>query len=90
MAADPASKADTWEMFPVPLNDNTIFATSSGGIGRSINKESAMIDAAKQYFNFLAKPENLKAYYAARKDFGSPFSLQGTWTGAGPPSPTGR
>jgi len=68
VAADPKSKADTWEMFPVPLNDNIFWATSAGGIGRSINNESKMIDAAKKYFGFLSRADNLKAYYAARKD----------------------
>lgn len=75
MALDPQSKADTWEMFPIPLNDNRLWATSSGGIGRSINKSSKMIDAAKSYFNFLARPENLKMYYAARNDLG-PISFK--------------
>jgi len=75
LALDPASKADTWEMFPVPLADNKIFATSSGGIGRCINKKSKNIEAAKKYFTFLCKPENLKAYYAARKDLG-PISFK--------------
>jgi len=75
LAFDANTKADTWEMFPVPLADNKIFATSAGGIGRSINKDSKSIDAAKKYFNFLSRPENLKAYYAARADLG-PISFK--------------
>ncbi|MEC0226533.1 ABC transporter substrate-binding protein [Paenibacillus alba] len=70
IAKFPNSKADTWKMFPVPLSDNKSWATSSGGIVRSINKDSKVIDAAKAYFNFLAKADNLKVYYAGRPDLG--------------------
>lgn len=70
MAKDPSTNADKWEMFSVPLNDNTVFAQSSGGVGRSINKDSKVIDAAKDYFNFLTRKENLETYYAARQDLG--------------------
>ncbi|WP_018757300.1 ABC transporter substrate-binding protein [Paenibacillus terrigena] len=70
LAKYPDSKADTWSMFPLPLADNKTWATSSGGVVRSINQESKVIDAAKQYFDFLAKTENLKKYYAARPDLG--------------------
>ena len=70
LAKYPDSKADTWEMFPVPLAGNKAWATSAGGIVRSINKNSKVIDAAKEYFSFLAEPDNLKTYYAGRADLG--------------------
>ncbi len=75
LALDPNTKADTWEMFPLPLADNKVFSTSAGGISRAINKDSKNIDAAKKYFNFLCQAENLKAYYAARADLG-PISFK--------------
>lgn len=67
----PDLPAETWEMFPVPLNDNDAWATSAGGIVRSINKNSKVVEAAKAYFNFLAQPENLKAFYAERPELGA-------------------
>ena len=70
-AAYPDSNADKWEMFPSPLAGNTQFAMSSGGIVHVINKASKNIDAAKQYLEFRLKPENVKAFYAARQDLGA-------------------
>lgn len=66
----PDSGADKWQMFPLPIADNTAFAHSSGGIVRLANKETKHEDEVKQYFNFLAKEANLKAYYTERKDLG--------------------
>lgn len=71
LAKFPDSKADTWEMFPVPLADNKMWATSAGGIMRCINKDSKVIPAAKAYFNFLAKAENLKTFYDGHLDLGA-------------------
>jgi raffinose/stachyose/melibiose transport system substrate-binding protein len=59
-------------MFPVPLADNTGFATSAGGVVHTINKNSPNLDAARQYLNFLAEDQNLKTFYTARKDLGEP------------------
>jgi raffinose/stachyose/melibiose transport system substrate-binding protein len=70
LAKFPDSKADTWQMFPLPLADNKTWAISAGGVVRSINKDSKVIDAAKEYFAFLAQPDTLKKYYAARPDLG--------------------
>lgn len=70
LAKYPDSKADTWQMFPSPLADNTVWATSAGGIYRYINKDSKIIDACKAYLNFLCRVDNLKTYYAARTDLG--------------------
>jgi ABC-type sugar transport system, periplasmic component len=82
LAKYPDSKADTWKMFPVPLADNTLVAFTPGGAYRLINKDSKYIDTAKTYFNFLAKPENLKAFYEARKDLSNPSfkEIEGTTT----------
>jgi raffinose/stachyose/melibiose transport system substrate-binding protein len=70
-AAYPDSNADKWEMFPSPLAGNTQFAMSSGGIVHVINKNAKNIDAAKKYLDFRFRPENAKAFYAARQDLGA-------------------
>jgi raffinose/stachyose/melibiose transport system substrate-binding protein len=70
-AAYPDSDADKWEMFPSPLAGNTQFAMSSGGIVQVINKNSKNIEAAKKYLDFRERPENAKAFYAARADLGA-------------------
>ena len=59
---------DTWGMFPCPLLDNTIGVSNGGGISKYINKNSQNIDACKALLSFLAEPENLETYYAARTD----------------------
>lgn len=61
------SGADSWKMFPVPMAGNNSFSTSGGGEVMVINKNSKYIDEAKQYFNFLTKPENLQTYYDNKK-----------------------
>lgn len=73
-AINPEMTADTFGMFPIPLNDNTTFGVSAGGIGRCVNKDTKVADAVYDYLNFLARPENLTAYYEARLDLG-PCSL---------------
>lgn len=65
VAKYPETKADTWEAFPIPLADNRMYATSAGGIYRYVNKNSNVIEGAKEYLNFLSRVENLKAYYEA-------------------------
>lgn len=62
--------ADAWGMFPIPLNDNTTFGMSAGGIGRCVNKDTKVADAIKDYFSFLSREENLQTYYDARLDLG--------------------
>ncbi|NQX66348.1 hypothetical protein HQN90_09450 [Paenibacillus alba] len=76
LAKFPNSKADTWKMFPVPLADNKTWSISSGGIVRSINKNSKVIDAAKAYFNFLAKPEWNRFGYGKR---GTVLQFRSCW-----------
>lgn len=69
-AINPEMTQDSWGMFPVPLNDNTTFGVSAGGIGRCVNKDTEVADAVLDYLDFLAQPENLQAYYDARLDLG--------------------
>ena len=69
-AVNPEMTQDTWGMFPIPLNDNKEFGVSAGGIGRCVNKDTEVADAVMDYFEFLSQPENLTAYYEARKDLG--------------------
>lgn len=59
---------DVWGMFPVPLQDNTIGVANGGGISKFINKNSSSIEESKLFLEFLARPENLETYYAARTD----------------------
>lgn len=70
-AINPDMPKDTWGMFPLPLNDNKTFGVSAGGIGRCVNKDTKVKDAALDYLAFLARPENLTAYYDARLDLGA-------------------
>lgn len=69
-AVNPDMTADSWGMFPLPLNDNSVFGVSAGGIGRCVNKDTKVADAVYDYLNFLSQPENLTAYYNARLDLG--------------------
>ena len=60
------ASADKWLMFSVPISPNfKTWTMSVGGISRAIYKGSKNLDAAKKYFAFLARPENVKAYYTA-------------------------
>jgi raffinose/stachyose/melibiose transport system substrate-binding protein len=71
LAFDPASGAGNWEMFPLPLADNTLFNVTPGGIAHAINKNSRNIDAAKTYLNFRARLDNVENFYKARPDLGA-------------------
>lgn len=59
---------DEWGMFPAPMLDNTVGVTNGGGVSKYINKNSKNIDACLALLDFLARDENLEAYYAARAD----------------------
>lgn len=59
---------DEWGMFPIPLLDNTVGVANGGGISKYVNKNSSNIDACLALLDFLARDENLEAYYAARTD----------------------
>lgn len=69
-AINPDMTIDSWGMFPIVLNDNSVFGVSAGGIGRCVNKDTEVADAIYEYFEFLSRPENLTAYYDARLDLG--------------------
>ncbi|MFV0504092.1 MAG: ABC transporter substrate-binding protein [Lachnospirales bacterium] len=60
------SNPDEYSMFPNPLVDNTMITLTAGGTTKCINASSSKIDAAKEYFNFLAREENVKKLYAEK------------------------
>ena len=62
------SKADTWEMYPIPFAGNDMFSHSAGGNMRVAYKDSKNLEYVKQYFNFLTQAENLAIFYEGRKD----------------------
>lgn len=64
----PERELDEWEMYPIPLAGNNMSAYSTGGIMTVAYKDSKNLDAVKEFFRFLAREDNLKAFYAARGD----------------------
>lgn len=56
--------ANKYAMFPAPFLDNNTLASYDGGLIRVINKNGKKIDACKEYFNYISKPEILNRYYA--------------------------
>lgn len=58
--AFPEVKADTFGFFPNPLLDNKYQNLNPGGPSKFIWTGSKNIEAAKQYFNYLTKTENLQ------------------------------
>ncbi|WP_373231237.1 ABC transporter substrate-binding protein [Cohnella sp.] len=58
--AFPEVKADTFGFFPIPLVDNQILNVNPAAPSKFIYSGSKHIDAAKQYFQYLTKPENLQ------------------------------
>ncbi|KAA1189286.1 carbohydrate ABC transporter substrate-binding protein [Paenibacillus sp. B2(2019)] len=76
--------ADKFLAFPAPYGDDLkTLAMNGTGMTHLINKDSKNIDAAKQYFEFLAEPENLQEYYDGRPDLLEP-TLEGAT--ANPPA----
>ena len=59
-AADPAASADDYGFFLMPLADNQIWNVNPAAPSKFIYTGSEHIDAAKAYFEFLARPENLQ------------------------------
>lgn len=55
--------------FPNPLADNQIQGIQPAGPSKFIYSKSPNIDAAKQYFEFLARPENLQYFYENEPTF---------------------
>lgn len=60
---------DDFRMFADPLADNTGITLTAGGTIRCINANSANIDAAKQYLEYLARPEVAQKLYDVRTDY---------------------
>jgi raffinose/stachyose/melibiose transport system substrate-binding protein len=65
----PTVKADTFGFFPMPLVDNTLAPAHPAGPSKFIYSKSTHIAEAKQYFNFLMKPENLQYLLDNTTDF---------------------
>lgn len=59
---------EEWEMYPIPLAGNNISARSTGGIMAIAYKDSKNLEEVKQFFDFLAREDNLKEFYNARKE----------------------
>jgi len=58
--ADPSASADDYGFFLMPLADNQIWNVNPAAPSKFIYSGSENIDAAKAYFEFLARPENLQ------------------------------
>jgi len=67
----PDSKAETWEMYPLPIAGNNMYSHSAGGNMTVAYKDSKNLEYVKQFFDFLTKAENLKTYYEGRPDLQS-------------------
>lgn len=56
----PDAKADNFGFFLMPIGDNRIWNVNPAAPTKFIYSGSKHVDAAKQYFEYLAKPENLQ------------------------------
>ena len=65
----PDVKADTFGFFPIPLLDNQLAPAHPAGPSKFIYAKSTHIAEAKQYFEFLMKPENLQYLLDNSTDF---------------------
>lgn len=61
-----AVNPDDYGMFPSPLVDNQHVTLTAGGTTKCINANSKHIEEAKEYFDFLAREENLKKLYSEK------------------------
>ena len=59
----PDCGAENWEMYPVPFAGNNMYSPSASAIMRVAYKDSERLDVVKEFFDFLAEPENLQLYY---------------------------
>ncbi|MGB8361516.1 MAG: extracellular solute-binding protein, partial [Acidimicrobiia bacterium] len=59
-AGFPEASADNYGFFVIPLADNQIWNVNPAAPSKFIYSGSANIDAAKAYFEFLTRPENLQ------------------------------
>jgi len=58
--AYPETSADSFGFFVMPLADNQIWNVNPGGPSKFIYSGSENVDAAKAYFDFLTRQENLQ------------------------------
>ncbi len=70
----PEFGADKLGIFVMPWGDNQVIGVNPASNAYFINKESKYIEEAKQFFDFLAKPENL-----ARRLEGQPGLKELSW-----------
>jgi raffinose/stachyose/melibiose transport system substrate-binding protein len=61
-AASPNVQASSFGFFPIPLLDNQLLPTHPAAPTKFIYSKGSHIAQAKQYLDFLAKPENLQYY----------------------------
>jgi raffinose/stachyose/melibiose transport system substrate-binding protein len=80
----PDVKADTFGFFPIPLLDNQLSPAHPAGPSKFIYSKSQHIAEAKQYLEYLMKPENLQYMLDNTTDFASlDFSgLKAKWNPA--------
>lgn len=63
-AASPNVQASSFGFFPIPILDNQLLPTHPAAPTKFIYSKGSHIAQAKQYLDFLAKPENLQYYVA--------------------------
>jgi raffinose/stachyose/melibiose transport system substrate-binding protein len=61
-AASPSVQASSFGFFPIPILDNQLLPTHPAAPTKFIYSKGSHIAQAKQYLDFLAKPENLQYY----------------------------
>ncbi len=75
LAAGDTYKEEDFGIFPVPYLDNQIIAETPCGPSKFVYSGSKNVDLAKQYLDFLARPENLQYMIDNEGSFNSlPFS----------------
>lgn len=60
----PDCDAEQWEMYPIPMGDNNMYSHSAGGNMRVAYKDSPNLQYVLQFFDFLAREDNLKEFYS--------------------------
>jgi raffinose/stachyose/melibiose transport system substrate-binding protein len=78
----PPAKATDFGFFPIPLVDNQLAPAHPAGPSKFIYKKSQHVEEARQYLEYLMKPENLQYLLDNTPDFASlDFSgLKPKWT----------
>jgi raffinose/stachyose/melibiose transport system substrate-binding protein len=68
-AGFPEASADNYGFFVIPLADNQIWNVNPAAPSKFIYSGSANADAAKAYFEFLTRPENLQQTLDTEEQF---------------------